>query len=211
MLTLYQVEWCSYCHRVRQTLTELGLAFAAVNVAADPDQRADVIAVAGQTSVPVLLDGDKVLRDSDEILEYLYGKYPEPADAGRHAARGAWREASTLSLSPRAALARLKELLAGQGFRVVAEIKGCEIAERLPEEYVLLEVAVPVAAVRSVEIDPQAASAVLVPIVVMPAEGGGCTVAGADPVAQVWLFGEPPLTKVQTAVKKRLREVFKEL
>jgi hypothetical protein len=76
---------------------------------------------------------------------------------------------------------------------------------------VLLEVAVPVAAVKSVEIDPLAPAAVLLPIAVMPAGGGGSVVATADPVSQVWLYGEPPLTKIQSAVKKRLVEVLEEL
>ena len=62
MLTFYQVEWCPACHIVRQTLTELGLTYTAVNVAADPDERAEVVAVSGQPSVPMLQDGDKVLR-----------------------------------------------------------------------------------------------------------------------------------------------------
>ena len=43
---------------------------------------------------------------------------------------------------------------------------------------------------------------------ILPAEGGSSVVATADPVGQVWLYGEPPLTKVQAAVKKRLIEVL---
>jgi len=70
---------------------------------------------------------------------------------------------------------------------------------------------VPVAAVESVEIDPLAPAAVLLPMAVMPADGGGSVVATADPIGQVWLYGEPPLNKIQSAVKKRLVEVFEEL
>jgi hypothetical protein len=36
-------------------------------------------------------------------------------------------------------------------------------------------------------------------------------VAAADPVGQVWLYGEPDLNRVQGAVKKRLAELFSEL
>jgi glutaredoxin len=39
MITLYQAEWCEYCHRVRQTLTELGLTYTAVNVPFDRSAR----------------------------------------------------------------------------------------------------------------------------------------------------------------------------
>ena len=211
MITLYQLEWCPYCHRVRQALTELGLNYLAVNVAADNDGRADLMAIADQTSVPVLVDGDKIYGDSDEIIKYLNATYVRPEDADEHAALGAWRAAGMVSLAPRAALARLRELLEKKGFTIVSQIKGPKIHERLPKEYVLLHVAVPVAAVKTLEIDPLAPAAVLLPMAVIPTEDGNSVVASADPVGQVWLYGEPELNKVQGAVKKRLAEVFEEL
>jgi glutaredoxin/uncharacterized protein (DUF302 family) len=211
MLTFYQLEWCPSCHTVRQTMTELRLTFTAVNVAADPDERAQVVAVSGQTGVPVLQDGDKVFSDSGEIIEYLRATYPAPADAEKHAAKGAWRAAVALSTPPRAALARLRELLEQKGFKIVTQVRGPKISEAIPKEYVLLHVAVPVAAVKAIELDPLAPAAILLPMAVLPAEGGGSVVATADPVGQVWLYGEPPLTRIQGAVKKRLLEVLEEL
>ena len=70
---------------------------------------------------------------------------------------------------------------------------------------------VPVAAVKTLEIDPLAPVAITFPIAVIPTEDGKSVVASADPVGQVWLYGEPELNKVQAAVKKRLAEVFEEL
>ena len=191
MITLYQTEWCPYCHRVRQTLTELGLTYTAVNVPAANEDRVELMAIAGQDGVPVLTDGDRVYTDSNEILEYLRATYPEPEDAEENAALGAWRAAVMVSLAPRAALARLREVLEQKGFIIVTQVKGPKINERLPKEYTILHVTVPVA--------------------VIPTEDGRSVVAAADPVGQVWLYGEPELTKVQGAVKKRLREVFEEL
>jgi len=208
MLTLYQAEWCPYCHRVRQVLTELGLTYLTVNVAASRDGRAELLAIADQDGVPVLVDGDKIYGDSDQIIEYLRATYPKPEDAEEHAALGAWRAAGAVSLAPRAALARLKELLEEKGFKIVTQVKGPKISERLPKEYVLLQVTAPVAAVRTIEIDPLAPGAVLLPMAVIPAEDGTSVIATADPVGQVWLFGEPELNKVQSAVKKRLIEVL---
>jgi len=208
MLTLYQAEWCPYCHRVRQVLTELGLTYLTVNVAASRDGRAELLAIADQDSIPVLVDGDKIYGDSDEIIEYLRATYPNPEDAEEHAALGAWRAAGAVSLAPRAALARLKELLEEKGFKIVTQVKGPKISERLPKEYVLLQVTAPVAAVRTIEIDPLAPGAVLLPMAVIPAEDGTSVIATADPVGQVWLFGEPELNKVQSAVKKSLIEVL---
>lgn len=211
MITLYQAEWCAYCHRVRQVLTELGITYTTVNVPANADDRAELVAIADQSSVPVLVDGDKIYGDSDEIIQYLRATYPAPDDADAHAALGAWRTAGMVSLAPRAALARLKELLERKGFLIVAQVKGPKIHERLPKEYALLQVSVPVASVRVLEIDPLAPTAVTLPMAVIPTEDGNSVIASADPVAQVWLYGEPELNAVQSAVKKRLAEVFEEL
>ena len=211
MITLYQTEWCPYCHRVRQVLTELGLTYTAVNVPAANEDRIELMAITGQDGVPVLTDGDRVYTDSDEIIEYLRATYPEPEDAEEHAALGAWRAASMVSLAPRAALARLRELLEAKGFVIVTQIKGPKISERLPKEYIILQVTVPVAAVKSFDVDPLAPAAIMFPMAVVPTEHGRSVVASADPVGQVWLYGEPDLRKVQAAVKKRLREVFEEL
>ena len=211
MITLYQSEWCFFCHRVRQTLTELGLTYTIVNVPAAKTDRVELLAIAGQDSVPVLTDGDKVYGDSEEIIEYLRATYPAPEDADEHAAMAAWRGAMMVSLAPRAALARLKELLEQKGFVVLAQIKGPKIHERLPAEYVILQVTVPVAAVKTLDVDPLAPAAIMFPIAVIPTEDGKSVVASADPVGQVWLYGELELRNVQAAVKKRLAELFEEL
>jgi len=211
MLTLYQAEWCPYCHRVRQVLTELGLTYLIVNVPALREERVELVAIADQSSVPVLVDGDKIYGDSDEIVAYLRATFPAPEDAERHASLGAWRSATPVSLAPRAALARLKELLEAKGFVIVSQIRGAKISERLPKEYVILHVTIPVAAVRALELDPLAPSALLLPIAVVPTENGHSAVAAADPVGQVWLYGKVALNKVQGAVKERLLDVMNSL
>jgi glutaredoxin len=211
MITLYQSEWCFYSHRVRQVLTELGLTYTTVNVPAAPEDRAELLAIAGQNSAPVLTDGDRVFGDSDEIIEYLRATYPEPDDARQHAAMGAWRLTATISLAPRAALARLRELLEDDGFVVLAQIEGPVIDQRLPKEYTLLQVSVPVAAVKAFTVDPKAPSALMFPIAVVPTEDGNSVIASADPVGQVWMFAATDLRNVLAAVKKRLRGLFSQL
>jgi glutaredoxin/uncharacterized protein (DUF302 family) len=211
MITLYQTEWCPYCHRVRQVLTELGLSYMAINVPYSSEDRVELMAVAGQDGVPVLTDGDKVYGDSDEIVDYLRAAYPAPEDADDHAVHGAWRAAMMVSLAPRAALARLRGLLEEKGFLILAQIKGPKISERLPKEYTILQVTVPVAAIKTLDVDPLAPIAIMFPIAVIPTEDGKSVVAAADPVGQVWLYGEPDLNRVQAAVKKRLAEVLAEI
>jgi len=210
VLTLYQVEWCPYCHIVRQTMTELGLTYITVNVPARREERAELVALTDQAAVPALQDGDRLVIGTDDVVEYLRATYPAPPDAEDHAVSGAWRAAGFVSLAPRAALARLRELLEEAGFTIVTQIRGPKISERLPKEYVLLGVSAPAAAVKAIEIDALAPNAVMFLMAVMPAENGS-VVATADPVGNVWLYGEVPLTKVQSAVKKRLAEVFEKL
>ena len=61
MLELYQFEACPFCERVRVVL----------------DRRDRVVAVSGQTLVPVLVDPDRgqVVVESDAIVDYLNEHY----------------------------------------------------------------------------------------------------------------------------------------
>lgn len=80
MITLYLVEWCPYCHRVREALTELGLAYETVTVPASRPARTEVIELSGQAKVPVIKDDDLVVADSARIVEYLEETYGRAAD-----------------------------------------------------------------------------------------------------------------------------------
>ena len=77
-MTLYSADWCWYCKRVVDKLAELGVDYEYVEVPVFHSKRADVLAVSGQTSVPVLVDGDVVLDDDDTIIPYLEEKYGKP-------------------------------------------------------------------------------------------------------------------------------------
>lgn len=208
MLTLYQLEWCPSCHGVRQVMTEFGLTYTAVNVPYRREERAQVMTVSGQGSVPVLQDGDCVLTDAAAIIDYLRATYPRPDDAAEQAAMGVWRMTAHLSISPHAALTRLRQALGEKGFSIIAETRGQAISERLHKDYALLSVALPEAAAQAVEIDSLAAGAVLLAVAVVPTASGGCIVAAADPVGAVWLFADAPLRRVQSIVKRRLGAVF---
>lgn len=78
-MVLYQAEWCSYCERVRQKMTQLLLDYRIVNVPHSHAERHEVKAASGQTSIPVLVDGDVVLDDDDTIIPYLDKKYGKAA------------------------------------------------------------------------------------------------------------------------------------
>jgi len=211
MITLYQVEWCAYAHRVRQLLTELGLTYTIVNVPCAHGDRAELVAISGQRETPVLIDNEQIYRSSDEIIAYLRATYPAAADAKNHAQRGAWRSKTAVSLTPQATLARLEQLLKSEGFNIVCQTQGREIHPDLPENYVLLQVMLPSAAAKALTADPLAAVAAMLPLAVVPAEDGTSVVAAADPIGQVWLYGDPTLYVIQGTVKKRLLTLLKEL
>ena len=80
MITLYQVELCPYCRRVREALEELKLDYKIVNVAASKHNCSDVIEISGQAAVPVLVDDGQVVNDSSRIVAYLREKYAVQAD-----------------------------------------------------------------------------------------------------------------------------------
>ena len=76
-MVLYQAEWCSYCVRVRKKMTELLLDYTIVNVPYSHAERHEVKHASGQTSIPVLVDGNVVLDDDDDIIPYLEEKYAD--------------------------------------------------------------------------------------------------------------------------------------
>jgi glutaredoxin len=74
-IVLYQAEWCPYCVRVRKKLTDLLLDYSIVNEPHSHAERLATKAASGQTGIPVLVDGDIVLDDDDDIIPYLDKTY----------------------------------------------------------------------------------------------------------------------------------------
>jgi glutathione S-transferase len=62
---------------VREKLDALGLAYRTVEVSPLHAFRAEVIALSGQSYVPVIQDGDLVIDDEVKILAYLEERYGE--------------------------------------------------------------------------------------------------------------------------------------
>jgi glutathione S-transferase len=60
---------------VRDKLEELGLEYEKIAVPPYRPNRKEVFEVSGQYLVPVLVDGEVVLDDEDEIIDYLEKKY----------------------------------------------------------------------------------------------------------------------------------------
>lgn len=70
-MTLYHTEWCPECTVVRTRLDELEIEYERVIVPDVRPFRKQLFAASGQYYVPVLVDGDVVLTDTQDILNYL--------------------------------------------------------------------------------------------------------------------------------------------
>ena len=75
MIRLYNIDGCGYCAMIRNVLAKLGLHYEKVDVPLPHHLRKEVIDVSGQSTVPVLVDGDVVLSDEYEIIDYLQKQY----------------------------------------------------------------------------------------------------------------------------------------
>ena len=73
MIKVYSVEWCGPCQKVKKYLASKGLAYEEVTVADAQEDRAIVLEVSGQRSVPVTVIGEQVILgfDKQQIDEAL--------------------------------------------------------------------------------------------------------------------------------------------
>jgi glutathione S-transferase len=85
LLTLYRAPFSTNVERVALALAHKGLAVESVWI--EYSDRSAVERVSGQPLVPVLVDGDRVVVDSMEIVRHLEERHPHPplypADAAR--------------------------------------------------------------------------------------------------------------------------------
>jgi glutathione S-transferase len=76
--TLYTSWFSTFARKVALGLELKGLEYQAID-ALDRDFRAQLQSVNPRAEVPVLLDGDLIIVNSCDILQYLEWRYPEPA------------------------------------------------------------------------------------------------------------------------------------
>jgi len=74
-MKLYHLWLCPYCHRVRRKLKLLGVGYERVWVGFHPARWAEVERLTGKQMVPVLVDGERAINESEVICEYLEKNY----------------------------------------------------------------------------------------------------------------------------------------
>ena len=75
-MRLYNIDDCGYCAMVRNQLAQMDIGYEKIDVPWSHHERKQVYEVSGQTTVPVLVDGDNILADEYEIIDYLKKTYP---------------------------------------------------------------------------------------------------------------------------------------
>ena len=68
-VTLYTTEPCGFCSQAKSLLKSRGVRYEEVNLARDPDGRADLVARTGQMTFPQILVGERAIGGFRELLE----------------------------------------------------------------------------------------------------------------------------------------------
>ena len=68
-ITLYTTEPCGFCRQAKALLAARGLAYEEINLAKDPDGRADLVKRTGQMTFPQIVIGGRTLGGFRELLE----------------------------------------------------------------------------------------------------------------------------------------------
>lgn len=132
MITLYDFPLSGNAHKVRLLLSLLNIEYERKEVAlAEGEQRSDAfLALNPFHHVPVLVDGDLVIRDSSAILTYIARKYaPEwaPSDARSSARIQEWLAVATKEVSEGPGAARLVNVFGAQLDKDAAVTKSHEL------------------------------------------------------------------------------------
>ena len=204
MITLYQLEYCPWWMQVRNFLSSRNIPFQVRNVEKLHSQRKEVFALGlEQSDVPVVVDGDVILQDSQKIMEYLDEKYGEGFGEPRY---GITRTLEGVAFGD--AVPMVKEALAKEGFGVLTEIDvKATMKKKLDvdfQNYSILGACNPPLAHQALSAEP--AIGLLLPCNVVGTEdnAGNAVVSALDPKVQFTLVKRDDVDPLATAVREKL-------
>ncbi|WP_143165883.1 glutathione S-transferase N-terminal domain-containing protein [Desulfofustis glycolicus] len=74
-MELYVRDGCPFCRKVLDAARELGLKegedYRVIDAAPNTPGRQTVLEIGGKAMVPFLIDGDRSMYESDDIVDYL--------------------------------------------------------------------------------------------------------------------------------------------
>jgi glutaredoxin 3 len=68
-ITMYTTDPCGFCRSAKSLLESRGVNYEEVNLAKDPDGRAELVALTGQMTFPQILVGQRAIGGFRELLE----------------------------------------------------------------------------------------------------------------------------------------------
>jgi glutaredoxin/uncharacterized protein (DUF302 family) len=209
-MKLYQAEWCPFSHRVRAKLTELGIDYELGNVPASSKKRRDLEKVAGTTAIPVLVDGQNIISDSDEALSYLEKEYSaKPDELELHHRELSPTVYGTLPFRVDEATERLREVLAEADIEVLQELDLSSALERQGAYKVLIAADLEFLRLAA-EANPGAATLALLKIAVYE-EDGSTRVDAVEPEKGAGQIRSPQLNDRGLELRKRFIKTIKGL
>jgi glutaredoxin 3 len=66
---VYTTEPCGFCRQAKALLSARGVSFSEINLAKDPEGRAELVALTGQMTFPQVLVGDRSVGGFRELVE----------------------------------------------------------------------------------------------------------------------------------------------
>ncbi|MBN1527561.1 MAG: hypothetical protein JW895_00750 [Thermoleophilaceae bacterium] len=66
---VYTTEPCGFCRQAKALLSARGFAFSEINLAKDPQGRAELVALTGQMTFPQVLVGERSVGGFRELVE----------------------------------------------------------------------------------------------------------------------------------------------
>ena len=68
-IRVYTTDPCGFCRSAKSLLESRGVAYEEVNLAKDPDGRAELVALTGQMTFPQIVVGRRAIGGFRELLE----------------------------------------------------------------------------------------------------------------------------------------------
>ena len=68
-ITMYTTDPCGFCRSAKSLLDSRGVAYDEINLAKDPDGRAELVALTGQMTFPQIVVGRRAIGGFRELLE----------------------------------------------------------------------------------------------------------------------------------------------
>ena len=85
-LILYQYPSCPFCRRVLNAVDDLKVDVEMRNTMTNPKNRSDLVSLMGSSQVPTLLIDGSPMRESADIINWLYKEYGK----GKEPPRSSW-------------------------------------------------------------------------------------------------------------------------